>query len=87
MSGLHEAAYCLGNFTGPALAGLLYQKVRKCVDSSRYRLCLMCYTQIGFCWGSVVLQQLAALLTLLNLLQRWTPCTTTSYTTLDQEEG
>ena len=47
----------------------------------------MCDTQIGFCWGSVVLQQLAALLTLLNLLQRRRPCTSSSYTTLDQEEG
>ena len=28
VSGLHEAAYSLGNFTGPALAGLVYQKVR-----------------------------------------------------------
>ena len=27
VSGLHEAAYSLGNFTGPALAGLMYQKV------------------------------------------------------------
>ena len=27
VSGLHEAAYSLGNFTGPALAGLMDQKV------------------------------------------------------------
>ena len=43
MSGLHEAAYSLGNFTGPALAGLMYQKVRislECVDSSGYLECV-----------------------------------------------
>ena len=27
VSGLHNAAYSLGNFTGPTLAGLIYQKV------------------------------------------------------------
>ena len=29
VSGLHNAAYSLGNFTGPTLAGLIYQKVIK----------------------------------------------------------
>ena len=53
VSGLHNAAYSLGNFTGPTLAGLIYQKVIK--DTIP---CLRCKTMfprlgsVGAVWSS-----------------------------------
>ena len=53
VSGLHNAAYSLGNFTGPTLAGLIYQKVIKDTNP-----CLRCETMfprlgsVGAVWSS-----------------------------------